>query len=328
MSILKIISIINWIVVVVLAILVTAETISPAKGGDAAGRGIGQAFYYLAIIALILLLLLNLLPYNWSKYAAFALILMPLFLIKLNGAMSSVKKWANRVPQGKNADGSAWFADPEKQRIALAIDNGDVEKVKKLLSEPHPGIDERDRNGDTLLGFAISAAQSGYKPEERLECLRLLFQAGARLEVIDTDGVPLHMTPASNGYVGLLKILLDHGADANARHPYFDRPVLFEAISAWQNGAETVQALLDHGADPNALGKDDDGQSISVLLYAAKFGRWNLCPLLLERGADLHYKKADGTSLKTLVEAADESFTGDGYATRADFERVKKAVSQ
>lgn len=326
MTLLKLITILNWIVIAILAFLVAAETLFPTKGGDAAGRGIGQAFYYLAIIALVVLLTLNLLPYKWPKYGAFVLLLLPFFLIKANSAWTGVKKWANRVPPGKNPDGTAWFADPQRQRLALAIDAGEVEKVRELLSGPHPDLDEQDPNGDTVLGFAISSAQSSYKPDEKVECLKMLFQAGARLQAIDTDAVPLHMTPAGNGYVKLLKVLLEQGADANARNPYSHRPILFEAISAWQNLPETVQALLDHGADPNALGKDDDDQPVSVLMYAAKYGRWGLCPLLVERGADVHFKKIDGTSLKTLVEAADAEFTGDGYATREDFERVKKMI--
>lgn len=180
MTLLKLITIINWIVIAVLAFLVAAETISPAKGGDAAGRGMGQAIYYLAIIALVVLLVLNLLPFNWSKYAAFGFILLLFLLIKTNSVWQDTRKSMNRVPPGKNPDGSSWFADPQRQRIALAIDNGEVEKLRQLLSEPHPGLDEQDPNGDTVLGFAISAAQGSYKPEEKLECLKMLFQAGAR----------------------------------------------------------------------------------------------------------------------------------------------------
>lgn len=87
-----------------------------------------------------------------------------------------------------------------------------------------------------------------------------------------------------------------------------------------------MQALLDSGADPNALGKDDDGTPISALMYAAKFGRWRLCSFLIDRGADWRFKKSNGESLQTLVEEADDIFTGDNFATRADFERVKEMV--
>ena len=60
----KIISIVNWIVIAVLAFMVIMETLNPTKGGDAAGRGIGQAIYYLAIMGVIVLVILNLLPFK------------------------------------------------------------------------------------------------------------------------------------------------------------------------------------------------------------------------------------------------------------------------
>jgi hypothetical protein len=39
MNILKIITILNWIVIALLGFLVAAETLFPTKGGEAAGRG-------------------------------------------------------------------------------------------------------------------------------------------------------------------------------------------------------------------------------------------------------------------------------------------------
>lgn len=55
MNLLKIITIFNWIVIALIGFLVIAETITstPSKGGDAYGRSIGMAIYYLAIIALV-----------------------------------------------------------------------------------------------------------------------------------------------------------------------------------------------------------------------------------------------------------------------------------
>lgn len=81
MSYLKVISFVNWIAISLLFVLVMAETLFPAKGGDAAS-GMGKSIYYLAIIVLILFLVLNLMPFRWSKYLTFGLIVVPLAWIK------------------------------------------------------------------------------------------------------------------------------------------------------------------------------------------------------------------------------------------------------
>ncbi|MCB9331937.1 MAG: hypothetical protein H6574_12720 [Lewinellaceae bacterium] len=123
-TMLKVVTVINWIVIVLLAILVGAETLFPTKGGDAAGRGMGQAIYYLAIMALVALLTLNLLPYKAAKYAAFGIILLPFALYAADSVWTNISKWKALTPAGYNDDGTLWFQDSQKQNIALAIYDG------------------------------------------------------------------------------------------------------------------------------------------------------------------------------------------------------------
>lgn len=316
----KIVTIINWVVTGLLGLLVLAETLFPAKGGDAAGRGMGQAIYYLAIIAVIVLLILNLLPYRWAKYTALGLILLPLFLIKVDSAWQGLKSAMSGFRQEK------WFEDSRKQAIAVAFSNGDVEKMNKLLGQ----FDKTDKKGLTdLLVFAIvDASHTFYKPQEKVECVRLLLGAGADVNSAEVQEDALVFQPAMAGNAPLLKLLLEHGADANARNYYYKRPLLFEAISGNKDVKETVGALLEHGADPNVTYTDSDSITSSALMYAAEYGRWNVCPLLIAKGADIRYKAPDGRSLRSLVEEADGTFSGDGYSTRSDFEQVKKVVQQ
>ncbi|MBK8920503.1 MAG: ankyrin repeat domain-containing protein [Saprospirales bacterium] len=289
---LKIITIINWIAIGVLAVLVGAETLFPAKGGDAAGRGMGMAIYYLAIIALIALLILNLLPYNWTKYTAFGLILLPFVFIKLDPVWIAVKQWSSRRPEGLNADGTPWFQDKN--------------------------------NG--LLEFAVGeATYTTYKPDEKVACVRLLFDAGARITP-DSQENSILVSPATTGRAQLVKLLLEHGADPNTRDIYYRKPVLFEAIASYQQPNETVQVLLDAGADPNAIYTEPGNPPFSALQHAAANGRWYICLLLLEKGADRHASNSGAKALHSLLDEADPYFRGDGYSTRADFDQLKKAV--
>lgn len=321
MNIIKIITVLNWLVIAILAFLVIAETLSPAKGGDAAGRGMGQAIYYLAIIALFVLLGLNLLPYNWAKYTAFALVALPILFIKVAPSWRNMKRnVSNMLEEAKPI-----FPDKERDRIARAIYEGKSGKVWELLQTPPPNLNE---DGE-LLAYAINAVgHSGYKPEERMKCLKLLFQAGAKLDSVNRGSeVPIHFVAADVGNAKLLRLLLEHGADANAQHRYFKRHILFEAVGAHGEPEATVKVLLDFGADPNATAVHDDEQGpITPLWRAAELGRWGICATLIEHGADPNFKTADGKTFRSLVEEAAQNFTPHGYATQEDFERLKRTL--
>lgn len=273
----------------------------------------------LAVIALFVLLGLNLLPYKWAKYTAFALVVAPFVFLKLGSALSSIKqKMANRIESSKPV-----FEDKERESIARAIYEGKTETVKKILKTPVPRLNE---NGE-LLSFVVNqTSSSDYKIEERVECIRLLFQAGARLDSANVPGeYPLHMVVAAAGNAPLLRLLLEQGADAKASQNSFNRNILFEAVGSYQKPDATVRVLLEFGADPNATAVLDDEQGpITPLLYAATLERWGVCATLLEKGANPDFKAADGTSLQTLAEAAFQDFSPDGYTTQADFERFKK----
>ena len=318
MSILKIITVLNWIVIAGLAVLVVGEMLSPAKsGGDAAGRGMGQAIYYLAIIALILLIGLNLLPFNWSKYVAFILIVAPLIYTRAAPVWQKIKRNRDAAAQ----DAKPIFEDPERDRMARAIRDGDTEKLKQLL--PTQWNDLKG-NGEVLAYAVMEANHSHYKPEEKMAIVRLLFDAGASLDSIRSD-VPLHMAVADVGNADLLRLLLEHGADPNAVQIYFKRHILFEAIGSYQQPEATVRVLLDFGAHHNVTAVyDDDEGPITPLLRAAKLERWGVCVALLEKGADPDFKQSDGKSFKDLFRTAEKNFSPDGYSTQEDFDRLKK----
>lgn len=320
MNVLKLITYFNWLVIAVLGFLVAAESLFPAKGGDAAGRGIGQAIYYLAIIALVVLVVLSLLPYVWAKYTAFGLVIFPILLWKISPVLSKAKQNLEYLRE----ESKPIFEDNARDQVARAIRDGQPERLKKLLETPIPNLNE----GGELLGYAVSeTASTAYKPAEKLECIRLLFQAGVRLERTPSEEVPIHMFVAEVGNAALLRLLLEQGADANAVQIYFNRPILFEAISSYQDPEGSVQVLLEFGADPNSSATfDAEDGPVSPLFRAAQLGRWNVCLALLEKGADPAFKTPLGKTFQSLVAAAEQEFSSDGYSKREDFERLKKAM--
>ena len=106
----------------------------------------------------------------------------------------------------------------------------------------------------------------------------------------DTNGeTPLYLA-CENSHTELVKLLLEHGADANIKSEYGYTP-LYRACD--KDNTEVVKLLLEHGADVNS--KDNYG---NTLLYSAcKNNNTELAKLLLEYGADVNNKNKYGGTL-------------------------------
>jgi hypothetical protein len=319
MTLLKLITFLNWVAIGILAFIAAALAIFPSRGGDAATKGMGEGILMLAATAMLVLLTLNLLPGKWGKYTAFALVMAPTAWLLLGPSWQKFKnRLGNAIEYTKPI-----FEDPERNRIARAIRDGKPSKLKKLLQTPPSRLNE----GGELLAFAVSTATDAYRPKEKLECVRMLFEAGARLDsTMSPDENPIHIVVAFAGNAELLRLLLEQGADANALHYYYHRPVLFEAIDSYGQPEATVRALLEYGAkvDVHAEFFDEQGP-IPPLLRAAQMRRWGVCATLIEHGADPGFIAADGTSLHTFVQGAE---AGDGFAAEEGFERLKELLKR
>ena len=317
MTLLKLITFLNWAAIAVLACIALAMAIFPVKGGDAATRGMGEGILILSAAAMVVLLTLNLLPGKWGKYTAFALIMAPTAWLLLRPSWQKFKhRLGNAIEYTQPI-----FEDPERNRIARAIRDGKPAKVKKLLQTPPSRLNE----GGELLAFAVSAATDAHRAKEKLDCVQILFDAGASLDsTMVPDENSVHIAVAFAGNAELLRLLLEQGADANAQHYYTKRPILFEAIDSYGQPEATVRVLLEFGADLHVAAEFDEMQGpISPLLRAAQMRLWGVCATLIEQGADPGFKAADGTSLYTYVQGAED---GDGFAAQEGFERLKKLL--
>lgn len=325
MNYLKIATIITWVVISVLFVLVMLETLFPAKGGDASS-GMGRLFYYLAIVVLVVLITLNLLPYKWSRYTAFALVAVPLFWMQFGSSISRFKRGIVNM-----IDAKPFFEEKERDKMAKAIMNGKPDKLKKYIAEFQPQL-RKNAYGYPLLEMAVKSSVFEYKNlDARIACIDALLDAGVPTRSENPNAQPIHYEPAERGNPRLLRFLLERGASANAKTTEFGSgrpnvvPIIFSALDTSYGAYECTKALLDHGADPNAImPRDGDHLKMSPLLYAAERQYWRVCKMLIEKGADPRYITPDGTSLQTFIDQG-KSFYPD-EKDLADYEAVRAMV--
>lgn len=103
---------------------------------------------------------------------------------------------------------------------------------------------------------------------ENEQCVQRLIKAGADISATDENSWPsmLHAACYYGGMLRIAKILIDHGADVNARRKRGQTPLMMAA----QNGhLEVVQLLVESGA---SLTEDDDS-GWTALDYAEQYER-------------------------------------------------------
>lgn len=164
----------------------------------------------------------------------------------------------------------------------------DPEKVRLLLAHG-ASVDPKTIEKRTPLYLAAMLP-------EGLPAARLLLQAGANPGAETVLGTtPLF--PAATTSAEMTKLLLEYGADPNARARNDATPILFT------RGADVIRLLLARGADARARSKTGE----SSLMEAAIRGDVASVTLLLEHGADVN--AADHRGYTPLLLAA--QYDGD-----------------
>lgn len=191
--------------------------------------------------------------------------------------------------------------DAEMERFMLwSIRTGDAEGVRRALEgdrgSGRASPNAMDEEGAPALCWA---ARAGAK-----ECAALLLEAGADVSLRDADGLTPLMLAARIGALGLecARRLLEAGARADEKDP---GGVTALMLAARNGGTETAKLLLEAGADPEARG--GAGGALggwSALDEAARGGHWEAARVLLEAGADPNARSASGNTAGDFAAAS------------------------
>ena len=151
---------------------------------------------------------------------------------------------------------------------------GDLDSIRVLVGAGAE-VNERRKNGRTALMAAVRSRKQ--------EAVRFLLDHGADVnlqagESVSSNSKDSALTmAAARGVPGIVRALIDQGADIEARNAMGYTALMQAACSDYVD-AETVKALLAAGADITPKGLDDE----TALRLARKRGNTEIVRLLLE----------------------------------------------
>ncbi len=173
--------------------------------------------------------------------------------------------------------------------LIKAVENGDTVKVLDLLQK---GADV-NTTGGTWGGTALMEAV--WRPDAKLELVRILLDAGADINERDSLGTPILTHAASQGHTEIVKAIIHAGADVNAKGRMFGNTAL--QIAVRDGHIRCVRVLLDSDADVNAT----DQNGMTALMSAAAGGHIGSMRVLIDSGADVNAKSKYGTTALILA---------------------------
>ncbi|XP_068796082.1 ankyrin repeat and SOCS box protein 3 isoform X2 [Struthio camelus] len=145
--------------------------------------------------------------------------------------------------------------------VGLAAREGNVKMLRKLIKRGY-SIDVPDNRGWMPIHEAAVHNSS--------ECLRLLICAAVE-----------------NGHSGIVKLLLQYGANINGHHSWSGWNSLHQA--SFQGYTEIIKILLEKGANKEC--EDDFG--ITPLFVAAQYGKLESLRMLVSYGANINCQAKD-----------------------------------
>ena len=202
--------------------------------------------------------------------------------------------------------------DYHESPLHLASLNRHFESVRELLDHG-ANVNAKDSQGQTPLHQALSTGS--FIEDAGFEVVQLLLERGADANTREGHEFPLHLA-SYNQHLGSVRVLLDHGANVNAKDSQGQTPLHQALTGSFIEDASfgVVQLLLERGADANTR----EGHE-SPLHLASYNQDLESVRALLDSGANVDAKDSQGRT--PLHQALAGSFNED-----ADFGVVRLLV--
>lgn len=182
-------------------------------------------------------------------------------------------------------------------RAAAALD---ITTIREILESQH--VDQEvvnskgGRYNNTALHQAVMSRNEDPEEKTRLQILHQLLEAGAGINIQDSNGWTALNVATDNNKARSVSLLVDRGADVNLAS-YKGRTPLY--VAAYSGYLDIVQTLHQHGAEINKGSNNGD----TPLHTAARWGKLDVVKYLVAHGGDVSRKNGRG---KMPVDWAEE----------------------
>jgi hypothetical protein len=306
-----------WGILVVVLLYGLMRVSSDSSTSPEADRGlgvlvVGALLVLMAIIGVLLYIAMKK-DSSWGIWVIGSLVGYPVIMLI---AIPVVKAYQTRAFEREySAPGD--FGEASLKPFADAIAANDTTTLVALLGgkAPPPGV---DRAGNDLLAYSLVAVRDR---RGHVAPVRVLLEAGAdpRKTIIGEtkqdvlNYMVLGIDERGREVVGLL---LAHKADPNLRDPVTGNTPLGSS----SGDSVVVRLLVEHGAEIDAL----QSGGLPPLVSFISQREWDSAVYLINNGARLDLKNADGLSVDYWLEQWKESVYGEHPE---GWDRVRAAIA-
>ena len=292
-----------WSVLVAMALYGLFRVSTDRSTSPEAGRGLGVM---VMAVLLIVLAIVGVLLYvairkqsPWGMRIMMVLVAYPIVMLIAMPVVSWYKTRSFEADYTRVGD----FPDAALKPIAAAIAANDTVALTTLLGGKVPA--GTDRAGNDLLAYSLVAFRDR---RGHVAPVRILLDAGAdprstRIGETKQDVLNYMVLGINEQGREVVRTLLEHNADPNLRDPITGNTPL----GSVSGDAEVVRMLVEAGADIDAL---QPGGLPSVVGFISTRD-WDSAVYLINKGARLDVKNADGLSVDYWLEQWKESVYGE-----------------